>query len=264
MAVLLPANDSALRQVAWRAHLENDGGPVKTLMPELGPCYAEEVTRLTGNTLHEAERDFRQQRLAEYLMILVLTGTAPQDLLAHFLQLAPGELRRHAMWFLGNQMSLPAKELPDEMRRRGQAYWDMRLAAATASSNPDDYQRELGVIDHWCFYGVLDEPWLADQLLGMLAIGLVPNKGSHTVEWLAKLTARHVDRAVEILLGLVQHADKIRWIHMTNQTPIRFILSEGRDRGSPETAGRVSRIASHLASLGDTRYLDLDLPKSVS
>jgi hypothetical protein len=49
---------------------------------------------------------------------------------------------------------------------------------------------------------------------------------------------------------------------MTNQTPIRFILSEGRDRGSPQTAVQVSRIVSHLASLGDTSYLDLDPPTS--
>lgn len=262
--VLLPANDSALREAAWCAHLMNDGGPVTDLMPELGPCYAEEIARLVGNAAHETERDFRQQRFAEYLMVLVLTGAAPQDLLAQFLQCAPAELRRRAMWFLGNQVSLPAKDLPDEMRRRGLAYWEMRLAAATSSSNPSDYSWELGVIDHWCFHGRIDELWLADQLLGMLAIGLVPGNGYHTVEWLAKLAVQHVDRAVEILLGLVQYADKSRWIYMTNQTPIRFILSEGRGRGSPETAGRVSRIVSHLASRGDASYLDLDLPKSDS
>ena len=117
------------------------------------------------------------------------------------------------MWFLGNQVTLPAEDLPGEMRRRGQAYWEMRLAAATASSNPEDYRQELGVIDHWCFHGVLDELWLADQLLGMLGIGLVPSNGCHTVEWLAKLVVQHVDRAVEVLLGLVQHADKNRWIY---------------------------------------------------
>jgi hypothetical protein len=100
--------------------------------------------------------------------------------------------------------------------RRAGGHEQMRLAAATASSNPDDYRLELGVIDHWCFHGVLDELWLVDQLLGMLSIGLVPNNGYRIVEWLGKLTERHVDRAVEILLGLVQHADKNRWIYIIN------------------------------------------------
>jgi len=240
----------------------NDRGPVTALMPEFGPCYAEEIARLAGNAASEGERDFRGQRLAEYVMVLVLAGVMPPSLLQQFLQRAPAGLRRQAIWFLGNQVSLPAKDMPDEMRRRGQAYWEMRLAAATGSSNPDDYGWELGVIDHWCYHGMLDELWLADQLLGMLAIGLVPTNGYHTIEWLAKLTVSHVDSAVEVLLGLVQHADKSRWIYVTNQTPIRIILSEGRDRGSQETAGRVSRIVSHLASLGDPSYLDLDLPRS--
>ena len=35
--VLLPVNDSALRQAAWWPHLMNDRGPIATLMSELGP-----------------------------------------------------------------------------------------------------------------------------------------------------------------------------------------------------------------------------------
>ncbi len=258
---LLPADDSTLRQAAWHSHLMSDGGPVSALMPELGPCYVEELAGLAGNRASESERDFRQQRFAEYLIVLVLAGGAPPDLLALFHERAPDDLRRRAMWFLGNQVSRLVNEMPDEMCQRGLVYWEMRLAAATASPHPDDYRRELGTIDHWCFHGTLDDLWLSNQLLGMLAIGLVPSNGYHTVEWLAKISARHVDRAVEVLFGLVQHAEKMRWIYMTDRAPIRSILREGRDRGNAETARRVSHIVSHLASFGEVSYLDLDLPK---
>lgn len=260
ITALLPVDDSDLRQAAWRSHLMNDAGPVGALMSELTDCYSEEVERLSTSS-QEAEQDFRQQRLAEYMMILVLWNTASPFLLDQFLERAPAALRRRAMWFMGNQVSLPADALPEHMRKRGLVYWESRLAAAKAASNPADYDLELGVIDHWCFLGVLDDVWLSDQLLGMIAIGLIPGNGYHTVQWLKKLTVNHVDRAVEILFGLIQHAETNRWTYMTNHEPIRFILSEGRERGTLETITRVSRTVSYLASLGEPGYLDLDVPK---
>jgi len=259
ITALLPIDDRELRQAAWRSHLMNDGGPISAISPELADCYAEEVGRLSSNS-QEVERDFRQHRLAEYMMVLVLWNAAPQSLLDQFLERAPADLRRRAMSFMGKQVSLPLDELPEHMRKRGLAFWESRLAAAKAASNPADYGWELGVIDHWCFLGALDDAWLSDQLLGMIAIGLVPRDGYHTVQWLKKLTVSHVDRAVEILFGLIQHAETNRWIYMTNHEPIRFILSEGRERGTPETIIRVSRTVSYLASLGEPGYLDLDAP----
>ena len=239
----------------------NDGGPVSTLMRELDTCYAEEIARLGTNRVDATDRDFRQHRLAEYMMVLVLTGTASPDLLTQFLEKAPDELRQRAMWFLGNQVSRPTEDISEEMRHRGLAYWEMRLAVASASSRPNDNRLELGTIEHWCFHGMLDKSWLSNQLLGMLRTGLFPNNGYYTIEWLVKLAARDADRAVEILFGLVQHADENRWVYLTNQTAIRSILSEGRDKGRLETLNLVSRTVSYLASLGDGSYLDLDLPK---
>ena len=259
--ILFPKDNSALRQATWYSHLMNDGGPISALMRELDTCYAEEIARLGTNRADATDRDFRQHRLAEYMMVLVLTGAASPDLLTQFLEKAPDELRQRAMWFLGNQVSRPTEDISEEMRQRGLAYWEMRLAVASASSRPNDYRLELGTIEHWCFHGMLDEFWLSNRLLGMLRTGLFPNNGYYTIEWLVKLAARDADRAVEILFGLVQHADENRWVYLTNQTAIRSILSEGRDKGRLETLNLVSRTVSYLASLGDGSYLDLDLPK---
>ena len=97
----------------------------------------------------------------------------------------------------------------------------------------------------------------------MTKIGLAPSDWHGISEWLQKVACRHVDRAVEILLGLILTAGAEPWVYMTGQGAIRFILTEGLDKGTPETISRVSEAVNHLASLGENSYLDLDPPTLV-
>jgi len=108
------------------------------------------------------------------------------------------------------------------------------------------------------FHGVVDELWLADQLLAMFRIGLAPRNGHGTVEWLQKLAARDIDRAVEVLWSLIRCSAVERWTYISNQAPIRFVLSEGLAKGTPETALRVGEVISYLATVGGSEFMDLD------
>lgn len=257
MPALLPADDETLRQASWASHLMNDNGPISGLMQELEPSYANEVSSIIDQPWRPAS-DLRQQRLTEYIMVLVLRGSMPGGLLVQFLDGASAELLHHGMLFIGRQVSARPEVLPVEMIRRGQAYWIMRLNAAKASSDPGRFRRELEVIHMWCFLRSLDELWLADQMLEMLSIGLISSGWHQSIDWLAALSSRYIDVAVEILFGYVQDARTSRWISMTHQAQVRAILSTGRDSGTPQTIGRVSRIVSYLAAAGDPSYLDLD------
>jgi hypothetical protein len=48
----------------------------------------------------------------------------------------------------------------------------------------------------------VDEEWLCEQLLRMLAAGFVPTDAYSVVEWLEKIAPRHIDRAVEVMQRL--------------------------------------------------------------
>jgi hypothetical protein len=183
----------------------------------------------------------------------------PEDLLELFLERAAPEVRRHAMWFVGNGVS-SAGATADVMVR-GRAYWESRLAEASKSANPDAYRSELGAIGQWCFHGKVDEAWLSEQLVRMLRAGFAPTDAFSIVEWLQKIAPRHVDRAVEVLEALVRHRDVDRWAYMTQREPIRAVLREGLERGSGGTVERAVRTINFLASIGETSYLDL-LPSS--
>ena len=110
------------------------------------------------------------------------------------------------------------------------------------------------------FHDTVDELWLSDQLLAMLEVGLLPGYVYGTVEWLEKLAKRQVDRAVEVLWTLIRCEDVEHWNYMTDQTHIRFVLSEGRDKGTPETVARVREAISYLATVGGSGFMDLEPP----
>jgi hypothetical protein len=259
MSAIFPIDDPALRDAAWRSHLMNDGGPIGELMPELEACYSEEIARLSshGEETARDRQDNRRTRFASYVMVLVLLDFMPEPLLESFHRHAAPGVRRRAMWFVGEEISRPAADVSDEVRRRGLAYWETRLTAATASGKASDYAEELGAISQWCYRGVVDELWLCSQLLAITKIGIAPGDGHGVIDWLQKVSTRHLDRAVEVLLGIIKAPQAERWIFMTSQGGIYAILSEGRS-GTPETIERVREAVSYLASLGQTGYLDLD------
>jgi hypothetical protein len=263
MAAVFPADNDALREAAWRSHLMNDQGPIGELMSELEVCYLKEIERLSSPFgAADDDRNIRERRFASYVMVLVLEGKAPDKLIQQFLAHAPGTVRRSAMWFVGDEVSKPISVVPEDARQRGVSYWERRLAAAIADSDRSHYREELGAISRWCFHGVVDELWLCNQLLAMNRIGLGPSDWHNIADWLQKIATRHVDQAVEILLGLIRNSAVERWAYMAGQGPIRFVLTEGRDKGTLETIERVSEAVNHLASLGETSFLDLDPPGS--
>src|SRR4029077_3571714 len=109
---------------------------------------------LCADDAHRDLRDLYQDRLADYILLLHLWGMLPEDLLELFLERAAPEVRRHAMWFVGNQVS--SVDAPHDVKARGLAYSEHRLAEAANSGNPDAYRSELGAISQWCFHAQVD------------------------------------------------------------------------------------------------------------
>jgi hypothetical protein len=257
MPALIAADDNELRHAAWLSHLGHDEGPLSDLMTELRGCYADTIARLSAE---DSDRDFRDlvhDRLADYVMILHLWDALPGDLLEQFEEHAPDSVRQHAMSFVGTQVSRPPSEVPDHVKARGLKYWERRLTAAIKSGRPDNYRQELGAISWWCFNGQVDEEWMCEQLLRMLAAGFVPNDAYGIIEWLEKIAQRHIDRAVPVMAALLRNGRIDQWAYMTKREPIRAVLGEGLAKGTPETSKRANEIIGFLSSIGETSYLDL-------
>lgn len=259
MAWLFTESDEELRHAAWMGHLLHDQGPLGDLLEFLEPDYARAIGQLTDDAKDRAEQ--AQRSLGIHLMVLYLRGRIDLQagsLLDRFLGKASPRLRQHVMWWLGVQLKFPRDQFPDEMRARALAYWDSRLAAGEAAQDRSEFKGELGSIGQWCDHHHLEPEWLFDQMLRLLRLGFEPSLAYSVVAWLAKISASHPDRAVEVLEGLVTNPDASRY--MGQEQSIRMVLVAGRDHGKPPTIALVGEVVSYLASIGQTGYLDVVRP----
>lgn len=262
MDSIFPQNDE-LRRAAWLGHLLHDGGPRGELLESLQQDYSRSIDELTGET---RDRDDQVPKsLGNHLLVLYLQGhlnLEPGGLLDRFLLKASPRLRQHLMWSLGMHLQQPLDQFPEAMRERSIAYWDSRLTAGEAAQDRSSFQGELGSIGQWCERRQIDPDWLFEQLLRMTRSGFSPSITHNVVEWLAKVSETHVDRAVEVLEALVTSPGVDRY--MGKEQSIRTILTGGHTRGTSTTIGRVGEVVSFLASIGQTFYLDVAQPTQVA
>lgn len=254
LSSLLPADDEPLRSATWLSHLDNDGGPVVGLIDEMAPCYAEEIDRMSEHDV--SDRDARNHRLADYLMVLFVNDALPETLLQQFLDKAPVAARQNAIKFIGQQIGAPLQGRPASRRLKAQSYWARRLAAAKASDRPDDFRAEIGSIGLWVLWNV-EPDWLMEQLLAIMAAGFAPNDIYSVVDKLSKMDVGKIDRVVEVLSALVSSPHVNRLTLMVQPGPMRKMLSAGKASGAPKTRSLVANIVNILASKGDDSYMDL-------
>ncbi len=252
---LIFPTDPDLAEAAWLGHLLSDNHPAKVLMTEMVPFYRREIARLKDEKPTN-EKDYREDRIGDYLLVHYLWGSIGPGLLDEFWAVAPERLRKHVMWFLGNEMRRGV-DMPADTRARGQAYWEMRLSAGEVANDKEHFREELGAIGNWTMDTAIPTDWLLTQMLRMLKAGYAPNNSYSVVEWTAKISSECPDGAVELIEALFSNSHTEQWAYMTQQVAVRTILEAGKATSNTKTHERVESIISILASKGETSFLDL-------
>ncbi|MFT4118348.1 hypothetical protein [Bradyrhizobium sp.] len=259
LGALFPEQSRTLSDAAWHAHLGADNGPVSVLACAMQRCYVTEIDTLNDPDYARDQRHI-DDRLAEYLVILYIGDALPNAVFERFWNTAPSRALQHAMWFLGVQLELSPKKLPEPLRARAVSYWERRFAAAKASSTPDSFREEIGALGQFFFRkGICDE-WLVDQMIAATEAGFAPSDLYSVLDRLAKASPKLPERAGRALAALVKckHADA--WTYMTQGASMRAIFVNGLAANAPEITNLIMEAINYLASIGDTGYLDL-LPK---
>jgi hypothetical protein len=174
-----------------------------------------------------------------------------------FWNTAPVHARQHAIWFLGVQLELTPDQIPDDLRARAFSYWDRRLAAAKASTAPDDFRQEIGAFGQFFFRKGIADEWLMEQVLLMSKAGFAPTDAYSVMDRLVKVSPNFPDRAAEVLASLVKNPHFDRRVYMSQSGGMRTIFINGLATGSPATALAIAEAINYLAAMGDTGYLDL-------
>jgi hypothetical protein len=258
LSALLP-DDEQLRRATWIGHLASDTGPVQSepVTQHLLPSYLDEIDRIQASQDNDSAEN-RAKRLGDYILFLWIAEMMPDQVLTHFLERAPGSIRRHCIGYLGRMLQLPAEKLPDADRARARRHWETRLAAALSAPNKEDYREELAAIGQWFIHDAvnINPLWLFEQLLALFRAGFAPNNGYSLIDWLGQVATSYPAQAVAVLAEMLNSAHLNHWSYKTHTGPIRTVLQQGV-LADPETAQLARDIINVLATMAQPGYLDL-------
>lgn len=247
--------EGSLAECAWEAHLLYDSGPPKTLGAEMAPLYRREIARL-NDVQPSRTGDHRQERLGDYLLILYILNSLGTGLIDEFWAVAPQRLRKHVIWFLGNELGR-GTDMPSDLRARGEAYWEARLAAAEAATDREQFREELGTIGSWTVHMGIAPAWLIAQMQRTLLGGYCPGNSFSVLQWAARISPEYCDDVVALIEAFFRNPHIEAWVFLSQQSEIRTILIAGLASPNAATHERVKAIISILAARGETGFVDL-------
>lgn len=219
--------------------------------------YMEAIKNL--GKMDKAKRRFtdRDERLAEHLMLFYGRGKIKIDdpLLQEFWATANDEMREHALGFMGRSLKGDG-EFDAPLLERLKVLWESRLAAAKASDNKEDYEKEVSAFGWWFASARFDDKWSADQYLESLEIGRKTQSDYFVIERLSDLVKTLPVESVKILNKMLL-ADEPGWIVMGHRGEITGILATALKAPEAEAQKEARELINRLVARGHTEYNDL-------
>jgi hypothetical protein len=247
-----------LQAAAWESYLTNP--PYDIPFDILQPQYeaAVEQLRLTSTKDHRRKLLDASEHLAEHLMILLMRGRLALDhrLVTRFFDIAPEEIRLHALDFIGRLLtSKQSPPLTEAQVERLEALWEMRVAAFEAE--PEKHNGEVSSIGWWfASSGKLSDDWLMAQLLRILGRGVPVENPYGVIERLADLAAERSNDAIRALRLLVTLQAEpgllIGW-----REPTRRLISAAALSNDKRARNEARTLLNELAARGYSDYDDL-------
>ncbi len=223
------------------------------LMPLLEPAYRRAIGRIgkPGLLRQPASPD---SRLSEHLMVYYWWGKLDLDangLLDTFYEVAPGQLRAHAMWFTKHFLCQVGASAEASERLRN--LMGRRLEAAGRAQSPEDFSQELAMFGYWFAEGNFDERWALDTLLATLRLAKKIQDEVNVVKRLAELGSKYPLECVECLRMVIQGAED-RWAMPLIEASARDILTLAMRSDIPQAVLDGRRLAQDLIKSGNYEF----------
>jgi len=195
-------------------------------------------------------------RLAEHLMILYARGKIKFEeedgLLERFYEVAPGDVRGHAIWFFGRDLIEMKEAIPNEVLQRLRALWLRRIEEAQAASSKGSYTSELSAFGGWFASGKFDDLWSITQLRDVLQVTGLAQPYHSVLERLAKIAPLLPDIAIESLSMLIEGDKKRQYTYVWHEH-LRTILIAAIT-SADKVAQQLARSLINKLLAGDRAY----------
>ncbi|WP_158666620.1 hypothetical protein [Salinibacter altiplanensis] len=190
-------------EAAWNAYLFAHQ-PYSDIFESLRPKYELALRKMEEG----ADFDLRHEKnLAEHLIAFYSRGLIeePGGLISDFLIVASEDLRRHAVWWIGQRMEywyFESSEEKKELLGRLRRFWEARIEAARNSASPQAYMDELSVFGGWFLSGQFEEEYALRRLTETLEITHWTRKYREVLARLADLSEEFPAMALRCLQHL--------------------------------------------------------------
>jgi len=236
------------RRAAWNAFVQFNQ-PHTKYIEVLQDEYKLAVECIGHTTLSRSWAGNPGERLAEHLMTYYWRGDLSLDspLVKGFLETAPGELREHAIAFIGRSLHNTSGRVPKEVIERLMALWEDRLVNARKAKSVEPFRQEIAAFGWWLASGKMPEDWALEQLAQVIDLTGDVKPGHMVVEWLDSMSKKYPREAVSLLAALVEEDSRGWGIHLWRENARRIIevalASENRD-ARQEARELINRLAS--------------------
>jgi hypothetical protein len=249
---------SELRRAAWEAYIVFQL-PYDPDFEILRNQYEHAVQQLDSGSGEGWMPAYPEERLVEHLMARYWQGKLnPEDsgdLLARFYNVAPDELRAHAIEFLIGLLHNPEVEVSEKVLTRLRALWEVRLKSVPEVA-PDHRRRELGAFAKLFASGKFDKAWALEQLSEVVSWGGQVDLDRHVMEYLASCAPDMPLFTVRCLEGLIEGTRAYWRISVRGET-IRGILAAATQSADVDAQREAKKVANRLVARCYSDFGDL-------
>jgi len=245
-----------LREAAWGAYIVFSP-PYNDLLEVLRSDYelaVERVGEQRAGLRWIGSSESPDERLADHLMTFYWRARLSLDedeLVRRFFAIAPGELRAHAIEFLGRS-ARDFDRLEDDIAKRLEELWEMRISQGLDDLN-DDSHSELKAFSWWLSASSLPLDWRLAQLERLLDAGVIPAPEFLVFE-IFQAGVGEAPAAVARLLR--RYLDGIRdtWAISAHTGELEAILRTALDAPDPVAHDQALETIQWLGALGFRQF----------
>ena len=222
------------------------------VLPLLRPKYAHAVRQLGLEPGEMGMGERSSEHLATHLMSYYWRGEVSlesSDLVADFFNVAPPNLREHALTSIGRGLWSLEEDISEDVASRLRGLWEWRVATTPSAE-------ELKAFGWWFTSGKLDSEWSVRALREVLEQRVLPDPDHEVVARLASLAAADPQPALQCLERMISLSAGGWSIHGWLDHA-KTILEIGLRASDPSTQAAAKRVVHALGAMQFQSFREL-------
>lgn len=246
-------------RTAWGTYIVFNS-PYDNVFRALKRDYGKALRRLDTIQVELAGAGSVDESLAEHLMTFYWRGLIKMrsgSLISQFFDVAPPELRGHAIAFMGESLANTDASIHDDIMPRFYDLWKWRLRLAEQAVNKKAYEPEIRAFGKWFGTQKLGPiEWALDQVLRVLELMKRIDADEAMVKYLAALAEKYPMKVIDCFrLMVLNETDRYNiWLWKEHGKRLLSTIIAGTNLGA---RGQAIELVHRLGAMGHQEFREI-------